>query len=760
MAQNRRLFVLALLVAVSGALSFSLARRPSPTYVTERYPHVLLHRPANLSPKATGPLVRGVQEQLAQQQSFGYLNGTEEISVWVLPHAAPWPAGLARPPVEQPIVAVAPFTLVARSTGLADPYRAGLTDAVAVAVTQPSGSPAFTQAWLYTGMAEVWQRERSRFPTGYYRDSAGQVLDARRLLAELARPSNPLLYRQAAAALAAFLMDRWGVDWPRHGRAQGIQLTPPGALAWTTGTEDPVTALARWRGRMGSATVRDPRRPWLQTLAEISPVRLRPTLPALPTGPGPRPNASPHSYAISARYDPDHWRLTGQERLQWQNREGIPLDTLYFNLWPNTEQFALYGGRIEITGVRVDGKPVPFEAHALDLAVPLGRRVEPGQQVEVTIDFTTHLPSIIPYRLFGQSSPDRFNLVHWYPQLAVLDDRGWNLQPFPGYPGEPYQETADYQVTLDVPAGTQVGATGRLVKRTEQGDRWLYQYDAPKVRDWAATGGRNLAERVVEAEGVSIQVLHSDPDFVEAVARETARALPIFTQRFGPYPYSTLVVSCCAGVEYPGLFFTTPVTPGNETWRVTVYHELAHQWFYGLVGNDQYTEPWLDEAFARFADRIASRELDAPVAAPAPAGFRLPPGLHISSSSREYAQIPTIYGPGVYTMGADALEALEREIGTLAFARLIREWVDRYRYQIATTADFVRQAEEVSGRKLGDFFARQNIFPTDRVPYQPLIPWPEPTPLSGRHTRLPPDPPLSPKRMEKPGVLQTPGLLL
>lgn len=726
---RKRLWLLVLLplLALGSAVAWSL--RPlnePPVFVTDTHPRLTLHRPEELPAEQTEPLVRALRQRLAQHETYGYLHGGEQAEIWVLPDEAPWPEGLAQPPVEQPIVAAGPFTLVARAAGLAQPEQSGLIDAMAVAVTQPAGSPAYRHRWLYLGLAEVWQQEPGRFPAGYYKSSTGEALDAVELLKRLESPDEPALYRQAAAALTALLMDRWGVAWPHHNRVDAARLTPALALTWTTGAPDQAAALERWQERMGTAEPRDPRRPWLMTMAELSPVRPQPQLERLPTGPGPRTNASPHRYTISAEYQPASGTVTGRQTVDWQNGEGIALDTLYFNLWANAEQFAVYGGSITVEQVTVDGTPVAYSAHGLDLTVPLGRAVKPGQQAEVVIGFTTRLPGMITFRLFGQNGPDRFNLVHWYPQLAVLDDRGWNLLPFPGYPGEPYHEVADYQVSLRVPAGTQVGATGHLVRRTEQGDRWLYEYEAPKVRDWAATGGRNLAEKVALAENVQIQLLHSDPTFVDAVARETAQALPIFNQRFGRYPYPSLVVSCCSGVEYPALFFTQPVIPGSESWRVTVYHELAHQWFYGLVGNDQYAEPWLDEAFARYADRIASRELGAPVAPSVAAPFALPPGLHISSSSREYAKVPTVYGPGVYNKGAAALEALEKEMGEAAFATLMREWVDRYRYQIATTADFIALAEEVSGRQLEPFFAAHQIYASDRVPYKPLVPWPNP----------------------------------
>ncbi|MFZ5825230.1 MAG: M1 family metallopeptidase [Bacillota bacterium] len=728
MLRHRRLLWLLLLLPLL-AVPFLLQRPAAAVvFLTETHGNVTLHRPIAMRPTQTQALVTAAEKVMGQQSSYGRIDKTERLDVWVVPDKANWPAGLARPPVDAPIRAAGPFAIVSSLDGLITPEASGLEAAVALAVTQPAGSPAFAVPWLYHGMAEVWRHDLTNFPAGYYRETGLLPLDAAAMLGrlELAQAGgsevDEAAYRQAAAALAAFLMDRWGVDWPRHGRIGADDLRPLDALTWTTGVADRQGALGRWQERMRTADVRG-KKTWIPSLAEISPVRAQPALGTLPPGPGARPNVSPHAYQIHVKYEPARRELTGSQVVHWQNGESIPVDTLYFNLWANAEQFALYGGHIAVQRVTVDGGPVPFTARGLDLTVPLGGAIKPGEGVAVAIDFTTRLPGSIPFRLFGQTGYNRFNLVHWYPQLAVLDDRGWNLLPFPTYPGEPYHETADYQVTLDVPAGTQLGATGRLVARREQDDRWIYEYDAPQVRDWAAAGGRGLVERVTQADSVRVQVLHTEQFWVDQVSMETVRALELFHQRFGPYPYSDLVVSCCSGIEYPGLFFTYPINPANESWRIVVYHELAHQWFYGLIGNDQYTEPWLDEAFARYGDRLASRTFGAPVAPPATNRF-LPAGLRTSSSSREYAAYPADYGRGVYIMGADTLAELEREIGPELFDRLIRQWVERYRFQIVTTADFVALAEEISGRELNQFFAERGILPSDRAVYRPLIPWP------------------------------------
>ena len=50
------------------------------------------------------------------------------------------------------------------------------------------------------------------------------------------------------------------------------------------------------------------------------------------------------------------------------------------------------------------------------------------------------------------------------------------------------------------------------------------------------------------------------------------------------------------------------------------------------------------------------------------------------------------------------LQALRVKIGEEAFFRTLRTWYHKYRYDNATTADFVEVAERSSGQQLDAFF--------------------------------------------------------
>jgi hypothetical protein len=678
---------------------------------------VALHYTAPTAETAAKSVADRAAAMIEQQAAWGRFSPSDRVHVWLLPAGYQWPKGLAAPPPGRQVRAAAPMAVVAGESG------GGLAEALAVAMTQSTGSPVFAVDWLHEGTGAALSQVPLRHPGANLKQAGTSGGGATAMLGfvEQGAPKEPAKYQAAAMALATLVMDRWGVAWSSHYAREPQSLTPVAALLWATGAPDRAAGLALWQERLNQAA-RLEENASLQSIADMSPVREEPKLDQAPPGPGPNANYSTHSYNITARYDPAKRQVTGDQEVMWQNGESIPIETLYFNLWPNAEQYALHGGAIMIHGVTVNGQAVPHKALGLDLTVPLGRSVAPGETITVGISFTTRLPGMITPRVLGQDQ-ERFNLTHWFPILAVLDERGWNLHAFPLFPGEPYSENANFQVKLDVPAGMVVAATGRPVGRTEKEGRWLYEWSAPNVKDWMAAGSDRYSEATRTVGDVTVRVLDRDPAVAEALLAETERALALFEPQFGPYPYPDLVVvPCCAFVEFPGLFYTAePSAVRGNWWHTVLYHELAHQWFYGSVGNDQYAEAWLDEGFARYAERYALKAFGYTDQIRDIRARTIPPQVRVNSSTLQF-HIYGGYTPAVYDLGAVLLEDLEEQLGADAFRRLLRRYTEAYRFKTATTADFIRLAEEEAGRDLLQFFREHKIDPTLREPYRPVMP--------------------------------------
>ncbi|MGH9264015.1 MAG: M1 family aminopeptidase, partial [Acidimicrobiales bacterium] len=164
------------------------------------------------------------------------------------------------------------------------------------------------------------------------------------------------------------------------------------------------------------------------------------------------------------------------------------------------------------------------------------------------------------------------------------------------------------------------------------------------------------------------------------------RSLEDFGRRFGPYPWSTFTLAITpelgGGIEYP-----THVMQGPGTLGVTS-HEVGHQWFYGLVGNNQGRDPWLDEGVTSWAEARFEGRLDRFKARAMPPGARNMLGQPMSY----WADRRQLYQDGVYIQGAQALAALgDPELVDCA----LRVFVAANAHRIARQPDLVKAASAV-----------------------------------------------------------------
>ncbi|MFN8233792.1 MAG: M1 family aminopeptidase [Actinomycetota bacterium] len=191
------------------------------------------------------------------------------------------------------------------------------------------------------------------------------------------------------------------------------------------------------------------------------------------------------------------------------------------------------------------------------------------------------------------------------PTLAVHDDAGWHLPPFVDLGESFYSIVGDYTVTLNVPRALDTPTTGVAVAERADPDRRITTYMAQDVRDFAWAAG-NLSRVRARSGSTDLVVWYQREGLSRSRALEAMRnarlSLDAFSDAFGTFPYPQMDVILTAfatfgGMEYPTIVFTNPD-------RLTVAHELAHQWWYGIVGDDEYTEPWLDESFATWSQYL------------------------------------------------------------------------------------------------------------------------------------------------------------
>jgi hypothetical protein len=392
-----------------------------------------------------------------------------------------------------------------------------------------------------------------------------------------------------------------------------------------------------------------------QRTAQIAPNATR----QVSTYPAALPEHSPRNanYSIDVELDPSTKTITGREVVTWRNITSKPTSELqfhtYWNAWRNSrstfmrEWLRVNGGTaaageilgrpasdwssLDMTAIRLlsggaspmtDLMPAaryiaPDDGNTDDrtvLAVNLPLAVAPGATVAVEVAWTAHVPRT--FRRTGVIGNYYF-LSQWFPKLGVLEESGWNTHQF-HMTTEFFSDYGVYDVRLTVPKGWVIGATGveRSVNDTPAG-KTVHQFVQEDVHDFAWTTGPDLLVRTDKFEhprlpAVDLRLIlqpeHADQ--AERYFRATKGTLRSYGEWFGPYPYGHVTIvdpafqSAAGGMEYPTLFTggsrwlasATTLTPEGVT-----VHECGHQFWYGLVGNNEFEHAWLDEGLNTYA---------------------------------------------------------------------------------------------------------------------------------------------------------------
>lgn len=428
-------------------------------------------------------------------------------------------------------------------------------------------------------------------------------------------------------------------------------------------------------------------------------------------------------YRVDLRIGDDPSRISGRLQVHYTNQEDDELRRIPFRVYP-----ALFGGDVEISAVRVGGQPAgsSWDSSGSVLWVLLDAALQTGEALTIGLDFDLQLPLEMSgnYGLYGYFD-DVLVLNGFLPLVPVFDEDGWNVD-VPSQQGDvSYFDASFFLVRVVAPEDLTVASSGTVVGSSSTRGHHIQLIAAGPAREFYMAASRSWQQLEKQTNGV---LIHSyAPVEIEAGVREametTERALLSLNRRLGPYPYREidLVVTPmqALGMEYPGVGVIAenlfdPVgeiqgVPNRIYLESVVVHEIAHQWFYNVVGNDQQEEPWLDEAMAQYFTYLYYLDTNTPEAAQAyrQSWFgrwdrvdreQIPIGVPVSEyAGAEYSAI-------VYGRGPLFLEALARELGQGAFENFLRDYIDMNHWGIATTEEFRGLAEEHCGCDLGALF--------------------------------------------------------
>jgi hypothetical protein len=437
----------------------------------------------------------------------------------------------------------------------------------------------------------------------------------------------------------------------------------------------------------------------------------------------------PH-YRIAAHYHDESAQVTGHVTVTLPAKQVSGLREVYFHLYPNAFAHWKWGahtkpkqpGYLHVSRVKVDGVSVAQQVKETVMKVPLPQQAGTRKTVRIDMDYRLQLPK-------GGTRLNTFKrtafLAQWYPMLAVKDQDGWHIEPYTTI-GDPfYTRMSDFEITFHVPSGYRLITSARDPEDPVQGVVTLRRHN---VRDFAAVITKDYEQVQGKAGSVRVRLwyLPGMEDVAQELHDAAVSGMKFFSQRFGAYPYDEVDVVLgetgygIAGMEYPGLVTSIPKIPTRQGERPAVnvvVHELAHQWWYGVVGNNQVKEPWLDEGLTTFSeflfmhDQMGEDERELLIRA-AEHCNRINRKTGVTSVESLYRYSDLVYGLMVYTRPAAMMWELADEIGKDKVLRILKTYYQRYQYQIATTEDFIRVANEVAGKDLTPFFDKWLYFKT------------------------------------------------
>jgi aminopeptidase N len=424
-------------------------------------------------------------------------------------------------------------------------------------------------------------------------------------------------------------------------------------------------------------------------------------------------------YHLDLRLTPDLSQLVGQADIRYTNREQVPLDMVYLHLFPN-----LWSDGMTVSSAQVAGQPVSVSYLSGDdlVELPMSRPLQPGESVDLSLHFTTPIPRGKGAGNYGElaNQDGVLALAHSYPTIVVYDS-GWHLET-PSSQGDViYHDASLYDVSFTAPEGMTVVATGSTLDKVDHGDGTVtWRLVGGPMRDFniIASGDYQSASKQVGDVTINSYFLAEDAAGGRQALDWAATALQIFEKEFGAYPYRELDIASTStsagGIEYPGLAVIASRLfvdlNSRAFFEAATVHEVAHQWWYNVVGNDQVNEPWLDEGLAQYSTYLYFRDVYGDAGA---TGFEdslkrrwervgfseKPVGLPVG----DYQDAE--YGAIVYGRAALFFLALRDQIGDEKMAELLRRYYSEFAWRVASSQKFETLAESVSGQDLSALFS-------------------------------------------------------
>lgn len=414
------------------------------------------------------------------------------------------------------------------------------------------------------------------------------------------------------------------------------------------------------------------------------------------------------SYDIGARLD--YSRKTAEiEQAVTISYLPVDVQALVMVVEPNR-----YPSGFALKSIAVDHAPIEnFTLAGNQLQFELPERFPSNEPLQVLLRYDILLPVIPPPSEMYKPQPygyteRQLNLVDWYAFVPPLDDQHqWIVHAPPVFGESLVYPAADFNVQLEItgnPVPLVVAASSEAY-RTEN----RYQFTLRQARTFAVSVSPDYEVLETEAAGIKIKAYAFPNSHVanQAVLGYAAQAAALYTELFGPLSYeqvSIVQADFLDGMEFDGLYFVSKGfydlydgTVNGYLSLITV-HEMAHQWWFGMVGSDQAREPWLDEGLATFAElqfleNYFSDQVDWWWAYRV--NFYQPVG-YIDLAIYDYPSY-IAYRNATYLRSAQFLFKLREQVGVEVYTAGMQRYLQQERGKIANAETFLAMFSDAPG---------------------------------------------------------------
>ena len=328
-------------------------------------------------------------------------------------------------------------------------------------------------------------------------------------------------------------------------------------------------------------------------------------------------------YTMDIDFDDANKSISVEMQVDFHNNNDFTVSELYFNSFANAyregaeyrpvpaeKEYKAYPNGMSYGDMKIksvmdeDGNPLKFtiggeDKNFITVETPA---IKTSDDTTIIMDFEVQLANVLHRLGYDENS---VYLGNFYPILAVYDDNDKPVE-CPYYSqGDPfYSAIADYEITLTAPSAYMIGSSGIITATEDNNTYGSVTYEGENMRDFALTMGKDFHVKKGTVNDVEVTYLYQRDSKPEENFLTIIEAIETYSKLFGDYPYPSITVSETpfieGGMEYPAHIFVAELLTDKEKTEV-IAHEIAHQWWYGVVGNNQVDFSVFDEGLAQYS---------------------------------------------------------------------------------------------------------------------------------------------------------------